>query len=485
MAEMLKRQYDIFALKLELELLTGVNGEFETLVHCTVEGSAGGHIEQFDHWTNTLDELNLPERLYRQAQAVQQYEGDLPPAFIERVLAGLERRENTSAPLWIHLAASSGYLLCVPWERLLHPHVQLPILRLPEFLVGPPRRLPRPLRVALCAGVRTRGTSWDPTMLLPEMVRQIATALDGRVQLELFVEASMTSAVRAAIERAGVAAVSVMVHEPDEGTRQSQQPQTAERRAGSVARLDNAWLLWMRRALESTSVDVVHFIGHGFISGSAPAICLSHSPLDGDTQWARPIGVAEIGAFSTQVGAWSTTLSSAPDNPSPMGLCAFAHHVAQSRPGPLVHHDLQHDPDLSALRDVYAFLYASPPAPPPSSRALIVYCHPARVADAPQELLRTFSAVPADVDQAADALCETSFTETSALGDDVPAWVSAASRFVEKRALQLKESNQRLGAPDPAKSAHVHETDQVRETLERIQKVIARAARDPGTKGTA
>jgi hypothetical protein len=403
---------------------------------------------------------------------------------VARVVAALGRRENVSAPLWLHLAASSGYLLCVPWERLLQPHIEVPVLRLPEFLVGPPRRLPRPLRVALCGGTPRQAGSRDLRDLTVEMARQITRALDGRVQLEIFVDDTTTSAVRDAIARAGVGAVSVTVHEPDDCARVSHQSQTSERRAGSGARLDNAWLLWMRRALENMSVDVVHFIGHGYISGSAPAIALSHSPLDADTQWARPIGVTEVGAFSTQVGAWSTTLSSPPDNPSPMGLCAFAHHLAQSRPGPLVHHDVIRDPGLDALREVYAFLYASTPPPPPASPALIVYCHPARVADAPQELLRNFSAVPADVDEAADALCETSFTETSSLGEDVPTWVSAASRFVEKRAMQLKESNQRLGPASPAPSAHRHETDQVRQTLERIQNVIARAARDPGTKGT-
>jgi hypothetical protein len=86
------------------------------------------------------------------------------------------------------------------------------------------------------------------------------------------------------------------------------------------------------------------------------------------------------------------------------------------------------------------------------------------------------------VDEAADALCQTSFEEASALGAEVPSWVSAASRFVEKRALQMKESNQRVGTSPPAQGAHVNETDQVRQTLERIQDVIARAARSPGTK---
>jgi hypothetical protein len=480
MAEILKRQYDLFALKLELELLTGVDGHFETLVQCTLEGSSDGHVEQFDQWTNTLDELNIPQSLQRRQQAVQRYDGGLPSDFVARVLTALEGRENAQAPLWLHLAASSGYLLCVPWERLLQPHVKVPVLRLPEFLVGPPRRLPRPLRVALCAGAPTHRGS-DASSLLAEITRQISDALDGRVQLEIFVDRTMTSAVRDAIARAAVTAVSVTVHEPDEGTLQRNQSQAAERRA-TGARLDNAWLLWMRRALENTSVDVVHFLGHGFISGSAPAIALSHSPLEADAQWTRPIGVSEVGAFSTQVGAWSTTLSSPTDNPSPMGLCAFAHHLAQSRPGPLVHHDLTDDPDLSALRQVYSFLYGPTTAPTPASPALIIYCHPARVADTTREVLRKFSAVPAEVDEAADALCQTSFEEASALGAEVPSWVSAASRFVEKRALQMKESNQRVGTSPPAQGAHVNETDQVRQTLERIQDVIARAARSPGTK---
>ncbi len=480
MAEMLKRQYDLFALKLELELLTGVDGNFVTLVHSTLEGSTDGHIEQFDHWTNTLEELHIPERLSRQAQASQRYEGDLPAEFVARVLAGLERRENEGAPLWIHLAASAGYLLCVPWERLLQPRVKLPILRLPEFLVGPPRRLPRPLRVALCAGAPMSSGTGDASLLVAEMVRRIADALDGRVQIEVFVDVTMTSIVRRAIEAAGVNAVSMTVHEPAHMDFESR---GAERRSSS-ARLDNAWLLWMRRALEHTSVDVVHFLGHGFISGSAPAIALRHSPTDADGQWTRPIGVSEVGTFSTQLGAWSTTLSSPVDNPSPMGLCAFAHNLAQSRPGPLVHHDLAHDPDLSALQQSYAFLYGTPPPPAPASPALIIYCHPARVADTTREALRNFSAVPAEVDEAADALCETAFTEASSLGEDVPTWFSAASRFVEKRALQLKESNQRVGTPAPPE-AHRAETDQVRQTLERIQDVIAKAARSPGTKGTS
>ena len=72
MAELLKREYDLFVLKLELQ--TGAGTE-EPFVVRMVEGSLAHQIERFDRWSHTLAELHIPDRLVRRVNAGQTYDG--------------------------------------------------------------------------------------------------------------------------------------------------------------------------------------------------------------------------------------------------------------------------------------------------------------------------------------------------------------------------------------------------------------------------
>jgi hypothetical protein len=74
-----------------------------------------------------------------------------------------------------------------------------------------------------------------------------------------------------------------------------------------------------------------------------------------------------------------------PDNFSEPGLRALADEIAQNRPGPMLLHAIDLDPEFRSLPPAYRFLFsASRPQAPPRSPALFIYCQP-YLAPAPAE----------------------------------------------------------------------------------------------------
>src|SRR5262249_35580764 len=135
------------------------------------------------------------------------------------------------------------------------------------------------------------------------------------------------------------------------------------------------WLRWMCNALRGQSIDVAHFICHGHLSRDRGAMLFAESPLSRSQAYlSSPVGAVELGAFLTQVGAWSTVFSSVPDNNSEAGLLALADEIAQSRPGPMMMHLISQD--LLACEQGYRFLYGDGPRWAPMSSALFIYCQP-------------------------------------------------------------------------------------------------------------
>lgn len=427
-------------------------------------------------WRFSTRELGLPEHFDRRFERSGGYSFRFPDWAIDEMRADLAGGAP-GEPLWLHLERPSGYLGAVPWERLLQPALGIPVLRLPVVEAGLPRETPRTLEVLLCASGPVAKESIDVAPTLRMMVDQMRSQAFRRIRIHVFTDQEFQGALPLEWTRGGaLAGGEVIVHDP-QGAARFAIPEAHERVSEVKDRLESPWLLWMRQALSGRSVDVAHFLCHGYLSFDRGALSLAESPLENqDRRSARFVGVHELNTFLTQVGAWSTAFSSPENNYSEVGLRLLADSVAQTRPGPLLIHDLPRDPGCPALGAAYRFLYAPFPEIPPASSALAIQCQPSRVARVVAAMrggLESFSAgteapLPPPGSPAASAEADP-LAQVFSTTENVPTWVAAATRYVEQQAVRLQENEE--AAPTESRRS-----DQATDTLRQIQDIIAEIA---------
>lgn len=466
MAELLKRRYDLVVLKLGLALPTGERAHVG--IRCDIEAKVAGELTTLAHCELAPDAFGIPSRLDPRQTRYRGYEFKVPADLVQMIRSTLAQADLAGRPLWLHLVAPYGYLGVVPWERLLVPELGIPILRLPDFIVPPPREVPTYLDVALCCSMPAAKESFNAPMHMLRIVDRLREAAPrSRVTVHVFTEAMFYGQLKSEWSNRGLLGAGVVLHEPNAAY---SIPDPSSRIIDPGGWLASPWLLWIRDALQGRSIDVVHFLCHGYLANERGALALSESPtVNEDTRLARFVGTGELDTFVTQLGAWSCAFSSPEHNYSEMGLRMLADALAQLRPLSILHHELEVDQDCHALRDAYRFLYASAPLPPPVSPAVFMYCQPYRVlapdAHAAGELL---GAAPEPA---------TAFgIDVEALGDSsgaVPSWLAAGERFVEQQQLDLK----RAARFNPSRLSQ--STGQaVTSTLSQIQEILAKSARE-------
>jgi hypothetical protein len=229
--------------------------------------------------------------------------------------------------------------------------------------------------------------------------------------------------------------------------------------------------------MKGRSLDAVHFVCHGYVSNQQPALALAESPLSNRDRFdARYVGVGELAAFLTQVGAWSAVFSSPPDNYSEAGLRFLADSVAQARPGPVLHHMLRPSGLAIELLEMYGFLYSPAPSQVPTHGDWFAYCQPSLVADLAMvnyvrtrrhelgvkinaNLIESLPQVPMKrIRQPAE--------EAEPMHADAPNWVSAAQRYVEQQTLQLQRGLRENSESDGRVA------EEVERTLDKLQEIV-------------
>ena len=466
MAEMLKRQYELLALKARLDTYSpreGVRARF-ALEHGYHDGK-----QTLAEWTFPVSALGLPERLDRELTRTRGEAFVLPPPLVED-LRGHVAGGPASPPLWLHLVKPYGHLALVPWERLLGAVLGVPILRLPDFIVPPPRETSRRFDVVLCGSMPASKASFDLPSLLPAIVRRILDSQTRSTRAHVFVDAELYGAVRGHMPIAGLNAngvpFEVKLHEPPDPQR-FESPERSSRIVDPGTRIENPWLLWMRDALAGASVDVAHFVCHGYLSDDRGALALSESPAENrDRRMARFVGAGELGTFLTQVGAWAVAFSSPHEDYSPLGSRLLADTVGQARPVSVLYHELPFDRDLAVLGEAYRFLFAREPQPPPASGAVFMYCQPYRVPGAAPRGL------PPDELEASNAARDT-LGAVYEQEENVPAWLAASQRYIEQSKLEFGKAASSAMRPSEANSRSLGATA---DTLRQIQDIVAEVA---------
>lgn len=474
MTELLKRQYGLVALKVWLDTYTSDDGP---RVRLTLEAKVDSVLRTLREWTLTTDEIGLPCDLDREAWG-RGPDFRLPDSVTDELEWSLtEACKGDERPLWLHLAKPYGYLGLVPWERLLSQRLNVPILRLPDFIVPPPIESHRTLDVVLCSSALAKDT-FDVPGYLSTMARLILEAVPRQVRLHAFVDVDAADELRHRLNLLNLGEERVKVYLPTKAERYSVSLDGFPV-VDPTGRIENPWLLWIRDSLKGRSVDVVHFLCHGYFTNDHGALATSASPVGEQDPWkARSIGPSELTTFLTQVGAWAVGMSSPPNNFSEVGLRALADSIGQMRPGSVLHHDFKTDRLGRALVDAYRFLFSPEPESPPVSPSVFMYCQPHRVAGAAeqQELIEEIFP-PGPSPEGSEIMA---FGASLEEDEEVPAWVAASQRFIEQATMQLSR-NVRSSQTRGGSTSRLLEEE--RDNLRQLQEIVARVARETKSGG--
>jgi hypothetical protein len=459
MAMLLKREFDLVSLRV------GLRADAENMkVLCTLERGEDEAIHEVKSWSATPEEFGVPMRLGRQSRAGFQIPASMA-ADLASVLPSVPSPDNV---LWLHLDRPFGYLGLVPWETL-STSIGRPVLRLPDVLAPPPRET-QTLDVALCASSPVAKSQFEVVEAIGAFVADAAMSMQRPVSIQVFAGSDEFARLKNSLQGSRGANVEITVHDPALASSYAipEQDDEVGRRGTAVS---NPWLLWIRDALKGRSLDVVHFIGHGFVAQDRGALALAESPVrNDDRESARFVDFGELSTFMTQVGAWSIAFTTPIENQWDAGVRLLADQFGLRRPGAVLHHSAALDPNWTALSQAYAFLYSSRPATPPAHPAVAIYCQPSRVARG-----ETIELASALAGSEADGHLDQAFQQ-----EHVPAWLASSQRYLENCEYQSKAGEPAEKRRSAARTSAWGESDTVRSTVERLQDVVARFAGTPG-----
>jgi hypothetical protein len=301
----------------------------------------------------------------------------LPEDTLRTIRKTLREIRTDDEPIWL-LVDQNGYLAVVPWEHLLQPVLEAPLLRIPNFLADP-TFLSGPLRLAVCLSSSTAKTPFDVPSYAATLVRAVQAGVTQGTDLHVFADADVFGPISATLP-ASTDRHRLQVHDP-KGAERFGIGDVDRSLSDAADQLKSPWLLWMKSEL-TDGVDGVHFVCPGYFQRDRGALALARSPLRNvDREWAHFVGPEELGAFLRLTCAWSVMFSPPYENVWSIGTRVVAGNLAWQQPKAILVHDIQ--PTSSAevdLSSAYRFLFSDDYAPPPALPSVMMYVHPKRVA---------------------------------------------------------------------------------------------------------
>src|ERR1043165_3560563 len=540
MALMLKRMHDLATLTVTVlppereSPATTAEAKSSTYVEFQLQRRAGDDIEVSDKFKCPAHELGIPRHLtWEKVLRRGTYQFAVPTDFQDWLKAQMGRAELDERALWIHLVKPYGYLGLFPWERLLAPLCDCAILRLPDFLVDPPKQTSTAVDAAVCCLSGT-GNAEARAALAARVTSVLASGAQRQIRLVLLVDSQIKKHMPqelpsgcaihvyegTAASRADTSFFSEYVANPfsdyvaspfsdyvaspfsdyvaspfksyvanpvantvKDWLNRKREQDLGQDLLSNVATIAQAidsvkspFLRWVRKTLGTRSVDLVHVIADSTLYLERGALLLDLEGTSTSTSGGHLVSSAEMLSFQAQVGAWAIGLSSPPDNFSDIGLRQFADTLAQLRPGPLIYHDATIDPECADLRAAYAFLLSARPADPPRACSTFMYCEPFRVRDrqSPDATFESLSegSVVAEAMLPEQETLRAAFQQT----DNVPSWVAATERFADLY-------KQRLAELSRGGSSGASEVSEIRSALRRMQDLVAKTADFSGKGG--
>lgn len=508
MAEMLKRLHDLAVIKVTLlpapltKESIALRGELPT------SSESNAHVRFEFEQSSALAERNptceidardmgIPRNLDPdRIRGRGKYGFRLSQALVDWLKEIAQTKLSKDSVVWLHLVAPYGYLGMFPWENLLTDCFPNAVLRLPNFVVEAPQQTPTIIDVALCCKQGVADADSDTANLVVSTARAMASMRERRqMRIYVFADRPICALLERLTEENSITriypvdpdgpgsslanyisnAVSNLANPIRDWLRQFRSrpaiPSSSELLANSVDPLSSPWLRSVRKMLGLQSVDVIHILAHSTLSLERGALLLDQTDPNADSP--HLLLPSEFLAFQAQTGAWAVGLSSPSKNYCDMGMRQFADGLAQSRPGPLLYHDISADPDCSSLTAAYQFLLSEKPSMPLLSSATFAYCEPFRVREA-DDTGKTID------DLSRRSVWATQFPENPGVkaafqNASVPGWVAASERFVDMYKLRLAEMTAKPSAGSDERA------EEIRATLQRIQAAVVKIA-DPGNK---
>jgi hypothetical protein len=359
--------------------------------------------------------------------------------------------------LWLNLAIPAGFTAMLPWEHLLREHLPMPVVRVPNFALHPVRDTDE-IDIVLCVSQPEAKLQFDAVRHATSVVKVLLERLPTQAKVHVFADPDTGDALRSRwAETPGTLRTVTVYQPPDKATIWPEGP------TGSGTAVSSPWLRWIVHALAGHTVELVHFIGHSYLSGYQPSIALARSPVrDADRSQSRFAVPRQVASFLDAVGAWAAGISSPAHDFSPVGSRLFVDELSRERVGPIVHHPLHLDPEAKALGDIYASIFSGTVPPGPSDVAL--YCHPRLFRDA---------TVSESLSYAESLLGSTMASFATALPQ--PAWATLTKRTLEQSAAMLFPETSSPGTAEQAAG------DGVRAALDFVNGVLAQS--QPDTAG--
>jgi hypothetical protein len=486
MAEKLKRDFDLIALKVQ-----SLDGGGEDNVRFTLQYKVKGTLTDASTWTTSAAFIGLSSRINNRDVLYRGPTFQLPRDMLSDLERWFARETDGTRPLWVHLVKPYGTLRLVPWERLLLDAVHAPILMLPDFIFPPPLEAKDFLDVAICGSAPLGHEEHWVVRALAQSVAGIVRAAPRRLRINVFTDRDIAARLPGEPTwPTGSPDAEIVVHDSAAAEKYAYEDPSS-RLLDKTGTLRSPWLLWMRDALRNRPVDVMHFVCHGYMARDRGAMLFAQSPAERTDRFlVGPVGAMELQTFLTQVGAWSTVFTAVFDNYSDPGLRALSDDIAQSRPGPLMTVWGTVDPELAATADGYRFLYSPQPELPPRNPSLFIYCQPYRVRDVvpralekgPSAREQSGFAVSRNIvqTQVAESALETSPLDALfARGDQVVSWVASTQRFAEQVQLRYQQvARDELMSPERCS----HDAKVALDTVDELRRAVAAHARRSGRR---
>jgi hypothetical protein len=237
--------------------------------------------------------------------------------------------------------------------------------------------------------------------------------------------------------------------------------------ARDLPSFENPWLLWIVDTLRGRSVDVVHFLCHGYLATDQGALVVQSSPVpNSNEELTLFVGPQQLANFALHLGAWSIGFSSPPNNYSGSGIRLLADQLARLRTGPVVLHEIREDPSSLTLVRTYRFLCNEEQDALPSSPAIALYCHPSRVKQ---------TADPANEIDQKNLMTSYTLAKGKTLKhiqskDNTPAWIASSQRYLEQSVADLLNAEADSSTPSAVQEGTKEALSFLSELLERHAK---------------
>lgn len=402
--------------------------------------------------------LSLPVGAYGFGPGVDPPEhSTVPPELLSLTQKFVSGEAGNESALWLRLVPPYGHLGAVPWEDVLTPATDRPVLRVPDRL--PVAADPGGVWSMAVVLNAPSDAHWAASYV-EAFVGTVRHSFTDRVKTHVFSDRTVYDELRARLQKTDP---HTLLHDPGDAVRvhreRSKRGVTQFRGPGGKARRSPTplpWADWIATGLDGEAVRALHLVAPACFDGSRPQLTVSPDPAQPvDPRACTYVAGEEIRLLADGIGASTLSLGSPPDNSSDVSTRLLADALGLERAGPTFYSDLLNDPAGDALARAYAFVAAPPGSEPiPRGPALFGYLQPEHVKDSlaqlwpdpdqPQQSWLTGRAPISDsatsralLPGALAAVPGDAVAGRYASEDYVPGWVAATERFMESKAAEL------------------------------------------------